>query len=228
MAAAARLVPDLGDPGDPGPLAAVMPSWFFGVLSQEQISLLEVRPGQSDSAAPFDPSVERVGPGLVAEDLLVAAQRGPVERLAFPIPAEPAELQRQSPRSVPLSAATFTASAVMLERWDIETAAGLAFHVSGRASDNLQLAGLTAGMARRTFMRAFSTEAGMPFGRWRQQARLFAALEMLAERKSVTETAMAVGYDSVSAFIQMFRTSLGATPQAYLRSNREQRSTVPE
>lgn len=85
-----------------------------------------------------------------------------------------------------------------------------------------------AGMARRTFMRAFSAEAGMPFGRWRQQARLFAALEMLAEGKSVTETAMAVGYDSVSAFIQMFRTSLGATPQAYLRSNREQRSTVPE
>ena len=27
------------------------------------------------------------------------------------------------------------------------------------------------GMARRTFMRAFSAQAGMPFGRWRQQAR---------------------------------------------------------
>ena len=31
-----------------------------------------------------------------------------------------------------------------------------------------------AGMARRTFMRAFSAPAGMSFGRWRQQARLFA------------------------------------------------------
>ena len=73
--------------------------------------------------------------------------------------------------------------------------------------------GRYAGMARRTFMRAFSAEVGMPFGRWRQQARLFAAVEMLAEGKSVTETAMAVGYDSLSAFIEMFRTMLGSTPQ---------------
>ena len=78
-----------------------------------------------------------------------------------------------------------------------------------------------AGMARRTFMRAFSAQAGMSFGRWRQQARLFAALEMLAQRKSVTEVAIAVGYDSVSAFIEMFRTMLGTTPQIYFRSRQE-------
>lgn len=77
-----------------------------------------------------------------------------------------------------------------------------------------------AGMARRTFMRAFSAQAGMSFGRWRQQARLFAAIEMLAQKKSVTEVAIAVGYDSVSAFIEMFRTMLGATPQAYFRVGR--------
>ena len=77
-----------------------------------------------------------------------------------------------------------------------------------------------AGMSRRTFMRAFSTQAGMSFGRWRQQARLFAALEMLARRKSVTEVAIAVGYDSVSAFIEMFRTMLGVTPQRYFRVRR--------
>jgi AraC-like DNA-binding protein len=76
-----------------------------------------------------------------------------------------------------------------------------------------------AGMARRTFMRAFSAQAGMSFGRWRQQARLFAALEMLAQNKSVTEVAIAVGYDSVSAFIEMFRTMLGTTPQTYFRAN---------
>jgi transcriptional regulator GlxA family with amidase domain len=74
------------------------------------------------------------------------------------------------------------------------------------------------GMARRTFMRAFSAEVGMSFGRWRQQARLFAALEMLAQGKSVTEVAIAVGYDSVSAFIEMFRKMLGTTPQIYFRS----------
>jgi AraC-like DNA-binding protein len=78
-----------------------------------------------------------------------------------------------------------------------------------------------AGMARRTFMRAFSAEVGMSFGRWRQQVRLFAALEMLAQRNSVTEAAIAVGYDSVSAFIEMFRTMLGSTPQAYFRRRPE-------
>jgi AraC-like DNA-binding protein len=78
-----------------------------------------------------------------------------------------------------------------------------------------------AGMSRRTFMRAFSAEVGMSFGRWRQQARLFAALEMLAQGKSVTEAAVAVGYDSVSAFIEMFRKMLGTTPQMYFRSTQE-------
>jgi AraC-like DNA-binding protein len=63
----------------------------------------------------------------------------------------------------------------------------------------------------------------MPFGRWRQQARLFAALEILAEHKSVTEVAIAVGYDSVSAFIEMFRTMLGSTPQAYFRGKQKRR-----
>ena len=78
-----------------------------------------------------------------------------------------------------------------------------------------------AGMSRRTFMRAFSAEVGMSFGRWRQQVRLFAALEMLAQGKSVTEAAVAVGYDSVSAFIEMFRKMLGTTPQMYFRSMQE-------
>ena len=79
----------------------------------------------------------------------------------------------------------------------------------------------SAGMARRTFMRTFSAQVGMSFGRWRQQARLFAGLEMLAQGKSVTEAAIAVGYDSVSAFIEMFRKMLGATPQMYFRSQQE-------
>lgn len=79
-----------------------------------------------------------------------------------------------------------------------------------------------AGMSRRTLMREFSAQVGMSFGRWRQQARLFAALEMLARKKSVTEVAIAVGYDSVSAFIQTFRTMLGTTPQKYFRATRSQ------
>jgi len=75
-----------------------------------------------------------------------------------------------------------------------------------------------AGMSRRAFMHAFTAEVGMSFGRWRQQARLFAALEMLAQDESVTDAAIAVGYNSVSAFIEMFRKMLGITPQMYFRS----------
>jgi AraC-like DNA-binding protein len=78
-----------------------------------------------------------------------------------------------------------------------------------------------AGMSRCAFMRVFSAQVGMTFGRWRQQARLFAALEMLAEGKSVTEAAVAVGYDSVNVFIEMFRTMMGTTPQRYFRSKQE-------
>jgi AraC-like DNA-binding protein len=78
-----------------------------------------------------------------------------------------------------------------------------------------------AGMARRTFMRAFYAEVGMTFGRWRQQVRLFAALEMLAEGKSVTDAAVAVGYDSVSAFIDIFRATMGSTPQKYFRNKQD-------
>jgi len=33
--------------------------------------------------------------------------------------------------------------------------------------------------------------------------------------------ALAVGYDSVSAFIEMFRTMLGITPQMYFRARQE-------
>jgi AraC-like DNA-binding protein len=72
-----------------------------------------------------------------------------------------------------------------------------------------------AGMARRTFMRAFSGEMCMPFGRWRQHARLFASLEMLAQGMAITDVAIAVGYNSVSAFNEVFRAALGTTPQAY-------------
>lgn len=106
-----------------------------------------------------------------------------------------------------------------------ENLARVAYALLDDVADDRTLDGWAdcAGMARRTFMRAFATQVGMPFGRWRQQARLFAALEMLAQNKSVTEVAIAVGYDSVSAFISMFRTMLGTTPHTYFRTRPERR-----
>jgi len=57
-------------------------------------------------------------------------------------------------------------------------------------------------MARRTFMLAFSGSGKAFIGRWRQQARLLPRLRS-AQRKSVTEVAIAVGYDSVSASLNV-------------------------
>jgi AraC-like DNA-binding protein len=73
----------------------------------------------------------------------------------------------------------------------------------------------TCGSSSRTLARAFRRETGISFGAWRSQLRLMRALEMLALRRSVTEVALSLGYDSTSAFINAFRRHLGATPARY-------------
>lgn len=72
-----------------------------------------------------------------------------------------------------------------------------------------------ANAAPRTLKRLFQAETGLSFGQWRRQVRLIAALEMLALGQPVTRVAHAVGYDSTSAFIEMFREQLGTTPGKY-------------
>jgi AraC-like DNA-binding protein len=73
----------------------------------------------------------------------------------------------------------------------------------------------TAACSKRTLERLFLTETGLTFGKWRQQLKLLYALRLLAAGKPVTTVALEVGYDSPSAFIAMFRRSLGATPSRY-------------
>jgi AraC-like DNA-binding protein len=55
----------------------------------------------------------------------------------------------------------------------------------------------------------------MTFGKWRQQLRLLHALRLLAAGETVTTAALEVGYDSTSAFISAFKTTLGTTPGRY-------------
>src|SRR5262249_53608168 len=81
--------------------------------------------------------------------------------------------------------------------------------------------GLIKSMARRvatsarTLERVFQKETGMTFGKWRQQLRLLQAMRLLAAGRPVTAVALDVGYDSPSAFIAMFRRTLGTTPYRY-------------
>ena len=56
----------------------------------------------------------------------------------------------------------------------------------------------------------------MTFGEWRRQRVLLAALERLTENSSVTTVALELGYSSPSAFIAMFRQSMGMTPTQYI------------
>ncbi|SCW89371.1 AraC-type DNA-binding protein [Sphingobium faniae] len=73
------------------------------------------------------------------------------------------------------------------------------------------------GMSSRTLTRRFEAEVGMSLRSWRRRVRLFKAIEMLGGGMDVTQTAMALGYASTSAFIYAFRTEMGEPPQLYMR-----------
>lgn len=74
-----------------------------------------------------------------------------------------------------------------------------------------------AAASPRTLERMFRSETGLPFGVWRQRARLLRALQCLAEGDTVAGTANAVGYESTSAFVAAFRRALGTTPGRYFK-----------
>ncbi|MDH3062862.1 helix-turn-helix transcriptional regulator [Achromobacter insolitus] len=75
--------------------------------------------------------------------------------------------------------------------------------------------GKRVAMSERTLARLVQQELGMSFGRWRQQMHIIQALQRLSAGVSVQRTADDLGYESVSAFITMFRKALGKTPARY-------------
>lgn len=75
--------------------------------------------------------------------------------------------------------------------------------------------GARVGASNRTLSRLFQRETGMSFLRWRQQLHVGLALQRLATGEMVTNIAGDLGYESVSAFIAMFRRMLGTTPGRY-------------
>lgn len=86
-------------------------------------------------------------------------------------------------------------------------------------SDDRTLAQLcrVSGASKRSIERLFQREIGMTFGRWRQQLRLMQGMRLLAEGAKVTDAALESGYSTPSAFISMFRKTLGMTPTSYFR-----------
>ncbi len=78
--------------------------------------------------------------------------------------------------------------------------------------------GRKVGASRRTLARLFEDETGMTFSVYRRQAQLSAAVGMLSAGASVTHVAQELGYESTSAFVQMFRQAMQATPGRYMAS----------
>lgn len=74
-------------------------------------------------------------------------------------------------------------------------------------------------MSKRTFERFIHKETGMTFGRWRQRLQVLVAIRLLVTGVSVQNTAFELGYDSVTAFITMFKKVIGTTPGRYLQKN---------
>lgn len=72
-----------------------------------------------------------------------------------------------------------------------------------------------AGASSRTLSRLFVAQTGLSFVHWRQQARICAALPLLAGGMPVTAVAAGLGYETVGAFSTVFRRFIGVPPSAY-------------
>ena len=72
-----------------------------------------------------------------------------------------------------------------------------------------------AGASTRTIARLFQRELGISFSQWRQQAVLAHAIPLLSQGKPLAQVALALGYQSQSAFSAMFRRAFGESPRAF-------------
>jgi len=72
-------------------------------------------------------------------------------------------------------------------------------------------------MSENSLARLVQQETGLTFGRWRQQLQLTVAIRSLSTGTTVQQVSGDLGYESVSAFITMFKKALGTSPAQYLR-----------
>ncbi|MDH3690067.1 MAG: helix-turn-helix transcriptional regulator [Gammaproteobacteria bacterium] len=76
------------------------------------------------------------------------------------------------------------------------------------------------GASSRTLARIFVRETNMTFGSWRRRLRLLETISRLNAGQAVTRVALDLGYSSPSAFVAMFKRTLGVSPGRYLRESR--------
>lgn len=159
-------------------------------------------------------------------EMIRYAQRWPIGRTA----------------SDPMADAFFDALAYLVVEWlDHETplclpttrdplvAAAMDYTSEHLADATLHDLCATVGTSERTLRRAFVAATGMSWRQYLQESRLMKAMALLAEDdQSVLSIALAVGFDSVSAFTRAFGRYAGETPTAYRRRIRDSNiSTSP-
>lgn len=84
-----------------------------------------------------------------------------------------------------------------------------------------------AALGERTLMRLVVTETGMTFGRWRQQLHIIVAVQKLSAGATVQSVSALLGYESVSAFITMFKKALGKSPARYFSDRANDQNRAP-
>ncbi|MBR0971619.1 MULTISPECIES: AraC family transcriptional regulator [Bradyrhizobium] len=132
---------------------------------------------------------DEAGVDLLAKVLLRELPRMPVQQLHLPLSPEP-RLKR--------------------------IAAALAKNPSDRST--LAQWARRVALSESSLARLIVKETGLSFGRWRQQLHLIVALRELTSGASVQQVSADLGYDSVAAFITMFKKALGKPPGKYLSS----------
>jgi AraC-like DNA-binding protein len=111
------------------------------------------------------------------------------------------------------------AESFSLPRPKSERARKLADHLTSHPHDGRALelvAAEVGGASLRTFERLFLDETGLSLATWRRHSRMLASLSLLAEGRSMSEIARAVGYDSPAAFSTAFKQCFGISPSNYL------------
>ncbi|QQP98174.1 AraC family transcriptional regulator [Lysobacter enzymogenes] len=79
-------------------------------------------------------------------------------------------------------------------------------------------------LGERTLTRLIARETGLSFGRWRQQLHLLIAIRELAAGAAVQRVSESLGYESVTAFITMFKKTLGLSPTRYFAARSRSQS----
>lgn len=83
-----------------------------------------------------------------------------------------------------------------------------------------------AACSPRTLRREFIRETGMTFSRWRNEARIVLAHELLLAGYNVCQVAERTGFESRNGFTRAFRRSIGAAPSEFTSRIGERRGTV--